>query len=207
MMTKIFLPLLLIVSAVSGNEINDICTQLVTQFNLLEKLLPLDVDIIFPRGTTQYISGPAKYRIASELTLPDNGCSSKSAPAETGYTKKHVTILLNNAKTYIISPFKIYTIYGASYTLELDVESSVTGDCKRITVTDFSINNQRILEDGSDVTTNSKYYINGNLKTTLTNHLQQKLNTVFQGSEMVEINRSLVRNLMINVFQAAAQEF
>ncbi|XP_014292794.1 uncharacterized protein [Halyomorpha halys] len=203
MMAKILLPLLLIVSAVAGDDINDLCTQLTTQFNLLQKLMPLDVNVMFPRGGSQYITGPAKYRLVSELTLPDNGCSSVQV---SGTTKKQITIKLQNERTFVISPLRIYTIYGATYTLKLDVELSPAGDSKKVSVADFTFETQRVIENTSDLSLTAKVYVTNNLKDSLKKHLEQTLTTTFQGTERVEISSKLVRDLMVNVFQVTAQD-
>ncbi|XP_014292796.1 uncharacterized protein [Halyomorpha halys] len=205
MIAKILLPLLLIVSAVAGEAIDDICTQLSTQLNLLESLVPLEIDVIFPHESSIYISGPAKYRIASELVFPNSACSVKTM-SEDG-TSRRVSITVKSEKSYVIAPTKVLFIYGGAFTLVLDVEEAQSGSVKKVTVNDLIFTHQNIFEDIMMSSYNYKKYIEDNLVKSILKELQQKMNINFDLDKRVEMNTGLIRELMQSVYRATAQDF
>ncbi|XP_014292797.1 uncharacterized protein [Halyomorpha halys] len=204
MMAKIFLPLLLIVSTVTGDTISDLCLQLVTQFNILQNLLPLEIDVSFPHTNYPgFISGHAKYRVVSELTLPPNSCV--SLPSNNSNTKR-LAIKVNNDRAFIISPTRVLIINQATYTLVLDVVQLKAAATKKVAVVGFSIENRSIHENYGDIALVYKNFINTSLKESITEKFQTSLNSTFRG-DRVEISNKLVRQLMLNVFLATAQDF
>nr|XP_014292795.1 uncharacterized protein LOC106691511 [Halyomorpha halys] len=200
-MAKILFALLLIVNAVAGDEINELCTQLIGQFNLLQSLVPLEVDVFFSNDNHYqgFITGHAKYRFASELTLPDNGC------VVTGNKDnyKQVVIRSNSYKAYIISPYKIMQLYHTELTLRVDVEQMESA--KKVSVTDLSFSNKQTFDEVAEVTPRYMSYISKNIEKSLKENLIQMLSFTFSSDERVSISSSLVKALMQNVYLANAQ--
>ncbi|XP_014289732.1 uncharacterized protein [Halyomorpha halys] len=175
-----------------------ICQQMVNQFNHLQSLVPVQIDVYF-WDSTPFLTGPATFKIGSLVTKSECRAADKTTD------NREVVVELTASKGFIISDNNILTIQGINCTTKFDVEHRYQNQ-KTISVDDLSVKFNSIYESGNKLSPAEQTEIENVLKISLIEIAKMKLKTNFYSSRR-KINQDSVYSLMQDVYLVAAQDF